>query len=122
MDVVSGCSISQWKFIKLGDLHRKNQFRNLLCNANSLNAKLNEFKPLNPFSCQLIPSINFDGAIDPNSYKFGNFASGHRMIRQMFALKLNIRAPAGAEILTLCISSISVCLLTTYRVSVCFAF
>ena len=57
-----------------------------------------------------------------NSYKYGNCAYGHRMIRQMFALKLNILAPARAEILTLCISSISVWLLITYRVSVCFAF
>jgi len=40
----------------------------------------------------------------------------------MFVLNLNVLAPAGAEILTLCISSISVWLLITYRVSVWFAF
>jgi len=53
---VPGCSISQWEFIKLGhglnsgSAEVQNQFRNSLCNANSLNGKLNEFKPLNPFS------------------------------------------------------------------------
>jgi len=29
---------------------QQNQFKNSLCNANNLNAKLNEFKLLNPFS------------------------------------------------------------------------